>query len=129
MNSHIIETDADPRYFQVEDDTLADYADEMEDLLYRAYGDGLVITVEQTPTQPLAMGHFHTEFVVRPMRKPTGWPNNEVPDSHPLARLFEHDREQERASMAERPRRSSALSYFLLACVIVGTIALVAIKA
>lgn len=105
MNQHIIEADADPRYFEVEDDILREYADEIEDILWRAYGDGLIITVEQTPLSPLAMGNYATDFTVRPMRKPEGWPNTEVNKSHPLARLFDRNDSREAAILRHVPRQ------------------------
>lgn len=106
MNQHIIEADADPRYFEVEEWLLREYADEIEDVLWRAYGDGLIITVEQASQAPLAMGHYTTEFTVRPMRKPEGWPNTEVDKSHPLARLFDRNDSREAAILRHVPRQS-----------------------
>lgn len=105
MNQHIIEADADPRYFEVEDDILREYADEIEEVLWRAYGDGVIITVEQVALPPLAMGHYNTEFTVRPMRKPEGWPNTDVNKSHPLARLFDRNDSREMAILRHVPRQ------------------------
>ena len=105
MNQHIIEADADPRYFEVEDWMVREYADQIEEILWEAYGDGLIITVEQVPLAPLAMGHYDTEFTVRPMRKPEGWPNIEVNKSHPLARLFDRNDSREMAILRHVSRQ------------------------
>lgn len=128
MNTHIQVGEYDPRYFQVGEDMLTDYAEEIEDILYRAYGDGVVITVEQIASTTLGMGHYDTELVVRPMRKPDGWPHTEVPDSHPLAWLFERQEIVNNVRMSPVPRQSNGMQYLLLACVVVGTIVLLALK-
>ncbi len=88
MKEHIIVADADPNYFQVGEDMLVDYAEEIEDILFRAYGDGVVSTVEQVPCLPFAMGHTQTELTVRPARKPQGWRETERNDSGLLSNVI-----------------------------------------
>ena len=45
-----------------------DYKARAEQLVAEAQRAGLVITVEQRPLQPLAMGHYETVVSVRPAR-------------------------------------------------------------
>lgn len=73
MNTFIQTAEHDPRYFDVSEEMLIDYAEEIEDILYRAYGDGVVITVTEVAALPLAMGNADIELTIRPARKSVKW--------------------------------------------------------
>lgn len=45
------------------------YEQKVRALVERAIDDGFVITVEQVPDKPLAMGNYHHHIEVREMRK------------------------------------------------------------
>lgn len=46
------------------------YRERAQALVCAARRDGLVITIEQRPLKPLAMGHHETTVAIRPARKP-----------------------------------------------------------
>jgi len=50
------------------EDNLAAIKKEAEDLVKRARASGLVLNIESVPDMPLAMGNYHEEVALTPLR-------------------------------------------------------------